>query len=317
MFLALPAAAQDAGGPLGGRENWMLAQPRLDLPPTLAAVLEPGRTQLRARVDWGSDFGWQQSAAGEQPERRDYLVDGEQRTLDLELRRGLVPRVELELRVPVMWRGAGSLDGLINWYHRWSHLPDGGRPSFETDRYRVLANGVSGPRSWDESGSGLGNVELGTRVALGRGPWTTSLVSRAALPTGSGPFAGHGLGAGLQLLAGRRLGARWDLATGLGATAQSDNDVDGFRYAPLRGHAFVAAEWFAWRRVHLLAESSWSSRLIRGVPNYSPVQSYLRLGGRLSLDSGWAIEAGFSEGLYHQRTTTDVAFSLGVTRRLP
>ncbi len=294
----------------------MLAQPRLDLPPALATLLAPGQTELRARFDWGSDFGWQQSAQGEHPARRDYLVDGEPRTLDLELRRGISERLELDVRVPVLSRGAGSLDGLIDWYHRWSHLPDTGRPSFDRDRYRIEAN-VGGRRiAWPEHGTGLGNVELGTRLRLGRGRSNAALLTRVALPTASGAFAGHGLGLGAQLLVGRRLGSRWDAATGIGATAQSDNDVEGFRYAPLRGHAFAALEWLAWRRVHLLAESSWSSRLIRDVPNYSPVQIYLRLGGRLQLDSGWAIEAGFTEGLYHQRTTTDVAFAIGVSRRL-
>jgi Protein of unknown function (DUF3187) len=319
LGFAVSAAAQDARGPLGGRENWLLAQPRLDLPAGLPETLGAGRSELHLSIDWGSDFGWQQDAPGERPRERFYLVDGEQRTLDLEWRRGLGDRFDIEARVPVLWRGAGSLDGLINWYHRWSHLPDSGRPLFDSGRFRVEAKDALGRGvGWNDTGTGLGNLELGSRLALATSPsgWRAAVAARVALPTGSGPFAGHGSGLGLQLLAGRRAG-RFDLAGGLGGTAQADNEVAGFRYARARVHAFAAAEWLVFRRVHLLAETSAASRLITNVPHYSGVQWYLRLGGRLQFDSGWALEAGLTEGLLNQRTTTDVAFLLGASRRIP
>ncbi len=319
VALAAGAVAQEPVGPLGGRDNWLLAQNRLDLPARLARTLAPGQTEWRVAFDWGSDFGWRQDAPGETPATRYYLVDGEHRTLDVAWRRGLTARLDVDVRVPVLWRGAGSLDGLIDWYHGWSHLPDTGRPFFDSDRFRIEGRDEAGrPLRDDRQGTGLGNLELGARLGLGspEARWRKAVEARAALPTGTGPFAGGGFGVAGQFLAERALGSRWSLGLGGGLTLETDTESRGFRYAPVRGHGFVAAEWNAWRRVHLLAETTAASRLITNVPHYAPLQWYLRLGARLRLDSGWAFEGGFSEGLLDQRTTTDVAFLFGVSRRL-
>jgi hypothetical protein len=319
LALAAAASAQELGGPLGAREEWLLAQPRLSLVPFAADTLAAGRSEVRLRLDWGNDFGWQQDKPGEQPEQRSYLVDGEHRTLDLSLRHGLTRSIELELRVPVEWRGAGSLDRVIDWYHAWSGFPDNGRRFFAIDRYRIEGMDSNGPRlTWRDTGTGLGNVELGTRVRVkGGAGWRATLAGRLALPTGTGPYSGHGVGFGLQLGAARRLGRHFELTAGAGGAAQSATEVDSVRYERLRAHGFGALEWLVSRRWSVLAETTASSRLVTNLAQYSGFQLYLNLGSRFRLDSGWALEAGFTEGIVSQRNTTDFAFQLGLARRFP
>jgi hypothetical protein len=319
LALAAAASAQEPGGPIGAREEWLLAQPRLTLTPLATDTLAAGRSELRLRLDWGNDFGWRQDTPGEQPKQRSYLVDGEHRTLDLSLRHGLTRSIELELRVPVEWRGAGSLDGVIDWYHGWSGFPDNGRRFFGVDLYRIEGQDASGrPVAWRDAGTGLGNVEIGGRLRLadGRDDWRASLATRLALPTGTGPYAGHGVGFGVQLVAARRLGQHFDLTTGGGGALQSANEVEGLRYEALRAHGFGALEWLVSRRWSVLLETTASSRLVTNLAEYSGLQLYLNLGSRLRLDSGWALEASFTEGIVNQRNTTDFAAQAALVRRL-
>ena len=241
-LLAAPALAQEARGPIELREEWLLAQNRLTLPAIAPDVLPAGTARLRLSLDWGNDFGWQQDVRGEEPEDRRYMVDGEHRTLALELRRGLGRGVEAGARLPLRWRGGGMLDGVIDAFHEFTlrlGLPDNQRSFFATDRFRVdgtdrAGNGVS----WEAAtGSGLGNLELSARwAAAGHAPGTRlALVGRLGLPTGTGPFDADGLEAGVQAVTAVRLADRLDLYAGLGGTAFSDTEVGGLEYSRLRG----------------------------------------------------------------------------------
>lgn len=125
VLSALPSAAGAQPvrrGPLEVREEFLFAQPRLTLTSLSPDPLPAGQTRIALGLDWGSDFGLK----GADPEL-DHFVDGEHRTLGLDVRRGLTPRVTVGLRVPVRWRGEGVLDGLIDGWHRVTGLPDNDR----------------------------------------------------------------------------------------------------------------------------------------------------------------------------------------------
>lgn len=317
--------AQDDGirGPLGPREEWLLAEPRLTLPALAPDPIEPGRTTIRARLDWGNDFGWSQQFAGELPGDRRFLVDGEHRTLDLEIRRGASARLDVGLRVPLRWRGAGLLDGVIDWWHGLTKklgLPENSRSFFFSNRFRVEGRDAAGrPLAWTETGTALGNVEADARWAIARsasGRARAAVVARAMLPTGTEAFATRSLGGGLQLVGGRAVGERWDFQAGLGGTLESKAAIDGIRYSRGRVHGFAATEWRTGRRFSLLVETSAASRLIANLARYPGLQWYLNLGARMNLDSGWTIEGAFSENIAQQQATTDFGVQVGVVRRV-
>lgn len=316
-------AEESRRGPFEAREGWLPAQPRLSLPAASPDLLAPGRSRLALALDWGNDFGWRQSVAGETPRERSFLVDGEHRSLALEWRRGLSARVELDARLPLQWRGGGELDGLIDWFHGFTRrlgLPENGRPRFARDQLRLLGRSPAGvPLEWTGTGgTGLGRLELGSRLALvepraGRAP--LSLAARLTLPTGTGPFALPGLEAGAQLLAGHRLGRSWDLYAGLGASAHGRNEWQGLRYEPLRVHGFAALEWRPARRLSLLAQLDGAGPLLKDVADYPQLHSYLRLVARLDLDQDTRLDLGFAENVKNQQATTDFALLVGVARR--
>jgi len=323
LALAWPAAtlraqAHPRRGPIEWREEWLLAQPRLTLPATRPDLLPPGRLQLRVDLDWGNDFGWRQNVAGESPDDRRFLVDGEHRSLSVGLRAGLTRRLEVEARLPVRWRGGGLMDGVIDWVHGLG-FPDNGRGFFLRDQLRVRGRDESFlPLVWQGgSGTGLGNLELALRGALLRreaSGWALSGVARAALPTGSGTFAGGGVEVGVQLVGAHPLGTAFDAYFGLGGTYYTDVELQGVAYARSRAHGFAALEWRPGGRWSLLLQLEAAGRLVEAVAEYPGFQSYLRIGALFEVSEGWTLEGGFSEGLSHQQATTDFGIGIGLRR---
>jgi hypothetical protein len=302
--LARTASAQSPSrrGPLDVREEWLLAQQRLTLPAVSPDPLARGASDFRVAADWGSDWG----IRGPEGDLA-YLVDGEHRTLSVEARRGLTGRLTLGVRVPLHWRGPGVLDGVIDWWHRLSGLPDNDRFLYPTGRFRVEGRDREGrPLAFTgRPGSGLGNLEASALLSLRADPdgKAVALVGRIDLPTGSGPYASAGAHGGLQLVAAWPLARGLDLYQGLGATLASEEARDGIDYEPLRAHGFLVLEWRPARRLSLLAEANGSSRLVTNVVGYKPFQLHLRIGAKVDLGPRTRVEGGFVEGLSVQNTT--------------
>jgi len=312
-------------GPFEAREEWLLAQNRLSLPSTTPDAMAPGETRLRLDLDWGNDFGWSQPIAGELPAGRRYLVDGEHSTLGLEVRRGLRDDLSVGVRLPLQWRGAGVLDGVIDWWHRVLAplgVPDSGRNRFASRRFRVLGRDPDlQPVVWEgRPGVGLGDLEVDARWTV-RGPgsggnrWRAGLVARAGLPTATGAFDSSGTEIGVQAVGARGLGSVLDLYLGAGATVSSEDEAQGIAYEPVRVQGFAALEWRAGRRWSVVAETSAASRLVTNLDEYPGLQSYLRLGTKIDLSARWRLEAGFTENLVDQNATTDFGIFSGIVRR--
>jgi Protein of unknown function (DUF3187) len=310
--LARPAGAQSPArrGPLDVREEWLLAQQRLTLPALSPDPLARGATDLRVALDWGSDWG----IRGPEGDLA-YLVDGEHRTLSVEARHGVGERLTLGVRVPVHWRGPGVLDGVIDWWHRFSGLPDNDRFLYPTGRFRVEGKDIAGrPLAFTgEPGTGFGNLEVSGLWALHPDPVgaALSLVARADLPTGSGPNASTGFHGALQVVGAVPVARGLDLYSGLGATLATQEERDGISYKKHRFHGFLTLEWRAGRRLSLLAEANGSSRLVTNVLAYKPFQLHLRIGAKLDLGPRVRLEGGFVEGLTVQNTT-DFGFQSAV-----
>lgn len=323
LAAAAPAANAQSSGPRGPaeiRDEHVFAQPRLTLPALSTATTPAGSWALSVSALWSNSFSWDQDRPGEDPVLRRYLVDGETLTLDATLRRGLRRDLDVALRLPLRWRGGGAMDPLIDWWHRVGGFPDGNRPDFVRDAFRVegLTTGYR-PFSWTEdTGSGLGDAEIEARWrAVDRGPDSPSaaLVARASLPTGTPPYDGNGFGGGLQLVATSPLGRRFAVHAGLGGTAQDAGPVRGIEYEPARAHGFLALEWVASRRLSLVAETDTATRLVRNVLHYPGTHWMLNVSGRVDLGARTRLDLGFTENLMDQRSTTDFALYAALSLR--
>jgi len=305
-------------GPIESRDEFLLAQPRLTLPPVTPDTLARGHTQVRMAADWGNDFGLHRARI-DGVSRLVYFVDGEHRSGSLQVSHGLTDRWTVQARIPVLWRGGGVMDGLIDAWHRLTGLPDSGRPSFPRDQLVVLGLDTSRTGvSWNaRQGTGLGGLEVGARwsSAPRASGWTRAVDARLQLPTGTGGFHGGGMQAGLQGIAARTLGRSADLYLGAGATAAPESDVGGIVYAGLRPQGFVGIEWRPWGAVSLLAETTAAGRLVTNIDTFPGLHVILRMGAKVDVARGWRLEGGFTEGLRPISATTDFGLLLGLERR--
>jgi hypothetical protein len=307
-------------GPAEIRDAQLLAQPRLTLPAVSPCTARSGAWEVQLSGLMANTFSWTQDAVGEHPETRYFLLDGEALVLDATVRRGFTRNLDVGLRVPLQNRSGGVLDGLIDWWHRVTGAPNGGRPSFFRDAYRVEGRTIpTGRFSWnDRHGFGLGDVEVDVRwrfvESKGGGP-SAALVGRVSLPTGAGPFSGNGLGGGGQIVLAAPLGRSFDLYTGAGFTAQDQGPVEGVLYSPVRAHGFLAIEWRPWRRVSVVAETDAASRLVENIEVYPGLHWIVNAVGRVDIGSRTRVDLGFTENIMNQLTTTDFALYLGLSIR--
>jgi hypothetical protein len=307
-------------GPAPIHDEHLFAQPRLTLTALGPDTLGRGRWSLRTSLVWTNSFSWTQDVAGESPADRRFLVDGESRTLDVTLVRGLTEDVDIALRVPLRWRGGGILDGLIDAWHRLVGLPDGDRGLFRRNAFRAEGLTTGGTRfSWSQTrGSGLGSVELAARFRLTHGDrdsWSVALAPRVGLPTATGPFEGNGLALAAQAVAAKRLGGPLDLSLGVGATAGGSRTVRGVAYAAARGHGFAALEWRPGRRWSLAGETSAATRLVQGVDSYPGLHWTASLTAIVDLSPRSRLEIGFTENIESQLATPDFALHLALAVR--
>jgi hypothetical protein len=323
LALAAPALtgaapARTVRGPIESRDEFLLSQSLLTLPPMGAELLPAGRSELRVEGDWGNDFGIQADPGG-RPENLRFFVDGEHRTLAATFRRGLAGGWAVGARVPVHWRGGGWLDPLIDRFHDLFGFPDSGRTLYPRQRLRVEGRTRERePLEWTgRAGTGLGSVEVEVSKAIRSGSTggpAVAMVARALLPTSGGAFDDAGRGAGAQALLSQPLGAAFDLHAGGGATVRGPSTRDGLAYEPSRAQGFVALEWRPVAAWSALVQWEASSRLITGVDGYPGLQLSLRIGSKV--DAGrWRLEGGFVEGIKDLDNTTDFGVFAGVGRR--
>lgn len=324
LLAAAPALAQeprsDPDGPVEIRDEQLLAQPRLTLPPIGPDTVPQGRWSFRLGFLWSNSFGWTQDVPGETPTDRRFLIDGEARTVDLNVARGVGENAHVALRVPLRWRGGGSLDGLIDTWHRIFGLPQGGRSRFLKNAFRVEGLTEAGqPFSWnDQRGTGLGNVELESRWRFadgGRGGWRAAVAARVALPTGTAPFDEDAAGLGVQVAAAKRLAGPLDLFLGAGGLVQGPGPVRGIGYETQRLHVFLALEWRMFGFFHLIAETDAASRLIRDIDRYPGLHWITNVSGRIPISKRTRFELGFTENFKNQMSTTDFGMHFGLVVR--
>jgi hypothetical protein len=316
-----PPSLETPRGPAQIRDGQLLAQPRLTLPALTPFTLAPGRFELRLSGLWSSSFSWTQDVAGETPGDRRFLIDGETAILDLTLRRGLGRGVDVGLHVTALGRGGGALDGFIDFWHRLLNAPNGNRPDFLRNAFRVEGRTTAGAAfSWNDApGWGLGDLELEAR-------WQTSpatrdrpcvgLAARIALPTSTGPYSGAGgWGGAAQASVDFPLARRLDLYAGMGVTAQDDTPVRGIAYEPARIQGSLAFEWRAARPLSLLVETNIASRLVANIDSYPGTHWLVNFGARLDVGARTRLDLMLTENIVSQQTTTDLALFLGFTLR--
>jgi hypothetical protein len=216
----------------------------VSLPPLVPHTPAEGRINPGLRLEIVSEY----VAISQGNEQ--ITLDGEATKLTLSAAGRYSPRSHWALRVPVMYQGGGFMDSIINDWHDFWGLPEGGRDQapknqylyhYERDGEVLLSN--------TESGARLGDIEVSWHFEATEG---LTLSTQLQLPTGdTDRYAGGGTIGGSFWGTYAAESGRW---SGFGAAGVSFNGRGDIlpgqqrRTTPFGG-AGVGFELMPWLRV--------------------------------------------------------------------
>lgn len=209
-----------------------------------AQVSAVGATERSVAIDLTTEYYSDSNA------RESVLEDGESARIAFGWRAGFAEDWEWNVEVPVLVLGGGFMDRIVEDWHDFFGLPNGGRELAPRNRYeyRYVRDGVT-LLDVTDAGTQLGDV----RAGLGW-QWRQNTAVRAQLklPTGDGARLGGGnLGGALWLDHALDLGpdSRWSATVSAGASASATSDV--LPQLQNRAAAFGGAglAWRAFERV--------------------------------------------------------------------
>ena len=121
----------------------------------------------QGQIEVGLNFALSSNYALNDNSREDIILDGETTRFTVAARYGLLPGLELGIKIPYISHNGGFLDGFIESYHSALGFPNGGRGQAPKNRllYRYRRDGVEKIRM-DSSGSGIGDVLLTAALPL-------------------------------------------------------------------------------------------------------------------------------------------------------
>jgi hypothetical protein len=239
------------------------------------------------------------------------FVDAETVELDLAVARS-TGAWRFRAGLPVIWRGAGTLDGFIDSWHDLFGLPEGNRPQVPKNRYDVRYSRAGRGTVVVEDGTAIGDLHLEAGRVLVANE-RSELVGwvGAELPTGSeSKSTGNGGVDFAGWFSGRvALGERVDLSGQAGVVAPGGDgpvpatDVAGFGTLALGWRVAGTFTAIAQLDVHSSLADETSLEFLEEA-------LVLTLGGRIGLKSGAAFEAGVSEDVVADHSP-DVVFHVG------
>lgn len=309
---AVPAAAQEKAdvpasalplrtkGPLPTRNYEPLNAPQLLPMPADGFVLGRGQIRHEANLDIVNHLLTL-------PPR--YVTDFEDQRLTLSYHRGIGGGQEVGVRIPLVSRNGGVLDGFVDDWHKWFGFEGGGRGNLPRERVQFVLRDRAGTANLVNrpgAATGIGDVVLEYRRALtgeserreeglAVSPRRFAASARALvkLPTGRSDIL-FGSGAadfGLGLAATLRPARRVALHGNLSVVAQGDADLPGYDVRSSVVHSMVAVEWMMDRRTSFVAQTD---------DNPSPY--------RTGDDYADRTRRGFTFGFWRQISRRDLAY---------
>lgn len=261
-------------GPISMEDQFTLSLPRLTHSPESATLLSPDTVLLRSSVAVSNTINRESDS---------FLIDSEDRTLNLSIGYGLSEKVELRAELPVVWRGGGVFDSFIFNWHELLSLPQGPRDDRDI---RDDSFSVSGEEfEFDESGLKFGDLKLSTKFVFND---ITSILS-LRLPTGASSFGANGVDILYGLLFQHNIGSFY-LHTNLAYSFYSAPKLSGLQYSRHRAYSSIHLEYPFWNSYSLVGGLVLNSNLVQNVRHFPNYLLYLDLGLKAQLSESLQIE---------------------------
>lgn len=294
-------------GPIELRDQHPLALIHSSPTPTSPLTLEDGTYSTQLSFAWSNTLNRR---------RGNYLIDAETRVLDLRFRYGVTDRWEVGANLPVVYRGEGVLDPLIDDWHKMFGLPRGKRDKVPDNGFSLAGENEDGTE-FDLHGDGtrFGTAELTSKVRLpDELPGTWASVFALGLPTGRNSYGHDGVDIGVGLVGTGRAG---DLRGYWGASYfyYSDPHTDDLTFERHHGAAFLHGEYPVTANISLLVGTLLTTGLLEDVKRFPDYAIYLDTGFRWNLAAAYSLEFLLRENPAPRDGTVDVTGLLAFTFR--
>ncbi len=286
----------------------------LGLPsPRAAAIAGPGNVQLAAHVGIASHFVVDSSS------REAVILDGETWRIAFDVRYGFAEGWELQVEVPALSHDGGSLDSLIDGWHDFWGMPDGGRKRVPRDRLDYAYATADGSFALRDSAGGIGDTTLSVQRALYRDDsWQLSVGAGYKFATGrERDFLGSGAEDGFVVLrAGRAApGSRFSWQGQAGYLRAGRSDLLGTAQERDLWFAGAGMDWAWLDSLSLLVQlDSHSAPLASGLTAVGGTALLLTAGARWRFSEDWALDLSFVEDI-RVGTAPDVTFQASLRYR--
>ncbi|MEM9323824.1 MAG: DUF3187 family protein [Pseudomonadota bacterium] len=259
-------------------------------------------------------------AVGESEGNNVLLIDGETNVLDLVATFSLGADWRVAVTVPYVWHATGSLDPLIDDWHRFFGLPDGIRDEIPRDdlRFEYLRDGLP-VVDLTRNSRDLGDVRLAASwapEALAR--HGLSLALGVKLPTGDAEtLTGSGGTDVSAVLHWRRQTptSRWLLEGSAGVAALGDADLALGDQTDTAWLGHVAVGYTVSPKLVLGTRLQLHTGPVADGPDpLSDTSVMLTTGGSITLNDDWRLDITFDEDI-NVDSAPDIVFRFALSRR--
>lgn len=245
-----------------------------------------------------------------------YTIDGEYRTVNLGYYQGISEDLQLGVQLPIIWRGAGFMDSLIDDFHRTFGLPRGDRVNFPEDQFGHFGlNEDGGGFVIRDDGLEIGDLTVRSKYNITEGDqdkpaW--ALIAELTLPTASNSDYGQGA---VDLLLGALVSKRWDdwsLYGGASYIYYGDDQVNNVTFEENHLEGFLGGEYSYDQDLSLNVVFYLASDLISSIEGFPSYQFYIDTGLKYKSSDDTTLEFLIRENPAPSQATTDVTLYFGV-----
>ncbi len=300
------------------QENWHLGPIELGNQHTLA-LRHSSITPLSPKVEPTGTFKIDLISALSNTfnyEKKHYLIDAEDRVLDLNLAYSITDNLELSLKNQLRWRGGGISDQPIEEWHKLFNLPKGKRHRVDHDSFSITAINDDG-ESFEitDQGLAIGDAELGIKYLLSKGGGLSpavSLISSLRLPTGKDAFSQESIDTQIGILLSKSFG-NFYLYSGLNYLYFVDSEINNLHYEQKQYGGFLELEYALNEKFSLNLGLIAASSLLDSVNLFPNYQLYLDTGLKYCLNKNLILQALIRENPSPGDGTTDITGALGLS----
>ncbi|MFZ5788287.1 MAG: DUF3187 family protein [Acidobacteriota bacterium] len=331
--LLLAATTVSAGEPVmpGTRLDWTSSEavglgPLILRPQSPLSILRyapiPLAPATTERGTWnvGTVWNWDNYFAVDAGGR--FVIDAESFGITVGASYGLTERVDVNVSLPVSYRGGGVLDAFVENFEETFGVANEVRTEHPRGRYMVRLVGEDGTvfeRTGDDSGWGVEDLTLGLRYQLTQGSGTRPAVlvfTGFKLPFGreASLRSSGGTDIALGVAAGQRLG-RFHLYGSLTGIHFTTTEIAGIQLTQHQWSLFTGVEFRASSRTSWLLQSNVTSPAARRFGDFAKRTYEVALGFKRLVGTNLMFEASVLENLFVFENSPDVGFHVGFVWR--